>query len=89
MNFVQHAKILLLITMISPAALFAPPGFSQTTPATGSLPPPDLGDAPKAPADVSGLPGRGPHPMDVTGSFNVNPGSREQVREFYNAVYAS
>jgi hypothetical protein len=89
MNFVQHAKILLLITMISPAALFAPPGFSQTTPATGSLPPPDLGGAPKAPADVSGLPGRGPHPLDVTGSFNVNAGSREQVREFYGAVFTS
>jgi len=89
MNFMQHAKILLLITMISPAALFAPLGFSQTTPAAGSLPPPDLGDAPKAPVDVSGLPGRGPHPLDVTGSFNVNAGSREQVREFYSAVYAS
>ena len=89
MNLMQHARILLLITMISPAALFAPPCFSQTTPATGSLPPPDLGDAPKAPADVSSLPGRGPRPLDVTGSFNVNAGSREQVREFYNVVYTS
>ena len=89
MNFMQHAKILLLITIISSAALFAPPAFSQTAPVASSLPSPDLGDAPKAPADVSGLPGRGPHPLDVTGSFNVNAGAREQVREFYNAVYAS
>jgi len=46
-----------------------------------------LGDAPTAPADVSGLPGRGPRPLDVTGSFNVNTDSREQTREFYNAIY--
>ena len=69
--------------------MFAPPAFSQTTPTVGSLPPPSLGDAPTAPKDVSGLPGGGFHPMDVTGSFNVNASSREQVREFYNAVYTS
>lgn len=85
----QHAKILLLITMTCLAALFAPPGFSQTAPVTGSFRPPDLGDAPKAPADVSGLPGRGPRLLDVTGSFNVNAGSREQVREFYGAVFTA
>ena len=49
--------------------------------------PVSLGDAPQAPTDVSGLPGRGPHPRDVTGSFNVNTDSREQVREFYNAIF--
>jgi len=48
---------------------------------------PALGDAPKAPTDISGLPGRGPHPLSVTGGFNVDTSSREQVRSFYNAVY--
>jgi hypothetical protein len=50
---------------------------------------PLLGDAPKAPADVSGLPGRGFRPLSVTGGFNVDTSSREQVRSFYNAVYTS
>ena len=48
-----------------------------------------LGDAPRAPADVSGLPGGGPHPNSVTGGFTVDTSSREQVRSFYNAVYTS
>jgi hypothetical protein len=48
-----------------------------------------LGDAPRPPADVSGLPGRGPQPRLVTGGLNVNISSREQVREFYNAVYTA
>jgi hypothetical protein len=50
---------------------------------------PTLGDAPKAPTDVSGLPGGGPHPNSVTGGFSVDTSSREQVRSFYNAVYTS
>jgi hypothetical protein len=50
---------------------------------------PTLGDAPRAPKDVSGLPGGGPYPQIVTGSFVVDTSSREQVREFYNAVYTS
>lgn len=50
---------------------------------------PTLGDAPRAPADVSGLPGGGPHPKSVTGAFSVDTSSREQVRSFYNAVYTS
>jgi hypothetical protein len=50
---------------------------------------PTLGDAPSAPKDVSGLPGRGPHPLSVTGGFNVDTSSREQARSFYNAVYTS
>ena len=33
------------------------------------------------------MPGRGPRPRDVTGSFNVNTDSREQTREFYNAIF--
>ena len=48
-----------------------------------------LGDPPQAPADVSGLPGGGPQPQIVTGGFSVDTSSREQVREFYNAVYTS
>lgn len=48
-----------------------------------------LGDAPLAPADVSGLPGGGPHPNAVTGGFSVDTSQREQVRSFYNAVYTS
>jgi hypothetical protein len=83
------AKIQGLIMVVASAVLLPLTGFSQTAPATGSLPPPNLGDAPKAPADVSGLPGGGPRPLEVTGGFNVNADSREQVREFYNSIYTS
>jgi len=48
-----------------------------------------LGQPPRAPADVSGLPGGGPKPKTVTGGFSVNTSSREQVREFYNAVFTA
>ena len=48
-----------------------------------------LGDAPLAPQNVSGLPGGGRHPQTVTGEVSVDTRSREQVREFYNAVYAA
>lgn len=48
-----------------------------------------LGDPPQAPTDLAGLPGRGPQPSVVTGGFTVDTSSREQVREFYNAVYAA
>jgi hypothetical protein len=47
-----------------------------------------LGDAPRAPKDISGLPREG-EPKDVTAGFTVNTFSREQVRSFYNAVYPS
>jgi len=50
---------------------------------------PVLGPAPRAPLDVSGLPGRGPRKLDATAAFNVNGNSREQVRQFYNAVYTA
>jgi len=83
------AKILWLVAVASSVPLLALPVFSQTTPSTASVPPPSLGDAPRAPKDVSGLPGGGPRPQEVTGGFNVNADSREQVREFYNAVYTS
>ena len=85
----QPVKFLGLITVISSTAVFVPPGFSQTTPAASSVQPPSLGDAPKAPKDVSGLPGGGPRPQEVTGGFNVNTDSREQTREFFNAIYPS
>ncbi|HWX19764.1 MAG TPA: CAP domain-containing protein [Candidatus Binatia bacterium] len=48
-----------------------------------------LGDPPRAPTDVSGLPRGGPHKLSVTGGFSVNTDSREQVRSFFNAVYPS
>ena len=48
-----------------------------------------LGDAPQAPTDLSGLPGGGPQPRMVTGGFSVDTSSREQVRQFFNAVYIS
>ncbi len=50
---------------------------------------PWLGDAPKVPADVLDLPGLGLRQPKVTGGFNVDTSSREQVRSFYNAVYTS
>ena len=57
-------------------------GALQSAPAQ-----PTLGDAPLPPRDVSGLPGGGPRPAFVTGNISVNTSSREQTREFYNAVY--
>ncbi len=48
-----------------------------------------LGEPPLAPTDVSSLPRRGPSPRGVTGGFSVNADSREAVRSFYNAVYAT
>jgi len=77
------------MVVVASTVLLTLTGFSQIRPVTGSLPPPDLGDAPKAPKDISDLPGGGFRPLDVTGSFNVNAASREQVREFFNAVYIS
>jgi len=52
---------------------------------------PVLGPAPRAPQSVAGLPGGGPRKHDVTQgmAFGVNGNSREQVRQFYNAVYAA
>jgi len=48
---------------------------------------PVLGPAPKAPRDVSGLPGGGPRKLDLPAGFSVNSNMREPVRQFYNAVY--
>jgi hypothetical protein len=46
-----------------------------------------LGDPPRAPKDVSGLP-RQPDSL-VSGGFSINPTNREDVRSFYNAVYTA
>ena len=48
-----------------------------------------LGDAPQAPTSLAGLPGGGLRPKIVTGGFSVNTGSRELVRQFYNAIFTS
>ena len=48
---------------------------------------PVLGPAPTAPFDVSALPGKGPRKLNLTPAMTVNGTSREQVRQFYNAVY--
>jgi hypothetical protein len=56
--------------------------FSST--AKGDL---RLGDPPRAPKDVSGLP-RQPDWL-VSGGFSVNTTNREDVRSFYNAVYTA
>jgi hypothetical protein len=50
---------------------------------------PALGPAPTAPQSVAGLPGRQPRPLDTTGGFSVTVTSREQVRDFYNAVFTA
>src|SRR5579872_5426453 len=65
-----------------------PPPISTSAP---GKPRPFLGEAAKAPVDFSGLPQPGPQRQDytVTGGFNVNADSREQVRAFYNGIYPS
>jgi hypothetical protein len=73
----KTAKLLLLFTVF-----VALPGFGA---GAGEI---ILGDPPRAPSDVSGLP-RGPGKLSVTGGFSVNTDSREQVRSFYNAIYPS
>jgi hypothetical protein len=86
-HFMRFSRFSAFIAVAISAIVCAPAGFSQTTPAVSTVPPPSLGDAPKAPKDISGLPGGGLRAQVVTGGFNVNAASREQVREFYNAIY--
>ena len=50
---------------------------------------PMLGDAPRVPHDVAGLPKGGVSKQSVTGGFSVNTTSREETRGFYNAIYPS
>jgi len=61
--------------------------FGPTLKAMGQ---PTLGDAPKWPANLTRLPQETkPKVQTYTGSFSVNTDSREQVRDFYNAIYAT
>lgn len=61
--------------------------FGPTLPAMGQ---PTLGDAPKWPTNLTRLPPEPkPKVQTYTGSFSVNTDSREQVRDFYNAIYAT
>ncbi len=51
---------------------------------------PFLGVAPKAPLNFSGPAGISPRKLDLmTPGLSVNTGSREQVRQFYNAVFSA
>ena len=85
----RTSEILGVLTAISLAALFPPTGFSQPPTATPSPQPPNLGQPTPTPKNVSGLPGGGPRPLEVTGGFTVNTDSREQTRQFYNAIFPS
>src|SRR5215470_6244113 len=76
----QTTKVHLFALFVLCSSLIPPQsGFAEMT----------LGDPPRAPKDISGLPGGGPRPLTVTGGFSVNTDSREQVRGFYNAVFTS
>src|SRR5215831_5543130 len=76
----QTTKLHLIPLFVLGSSLIAPQrGSAEIT----------LGDPPRAPKDVSGLPGGGPGKESVTGGFSVNTDSREQVRGFYNAVFTS
>jgi hypothetical protein len=76
----QTTKLHLISLFVLGSSLIAPQrGSAELT----------LGDPPRAPKDVSGLPGGGPRMQSVTGGFSVNTDSREQVRGFYNAVFTS
>jgi hypothetical protein len=46
-----------------------------------------LGQAPSAPQAATGSPRPKARPVDTTGGFSVNINSREQVRDFYNALF--
>jgi hypothetical protein len=48
---------------------------------------PFLGTAPKAPVNFTPPSGGVPRKLDITGGLSVNSNSREQTREFYNAIY--
>jgi hypothetical protein len=66
--------------------LHVPPGWAQESAHVE----PVLGPAPTAPRDLSSLPGNGLRKLDAqTAGFSVNGQSREQVRQFYNAVYTA
>lgn len=67
----------LLAVIVLGAGASASPGFAEII----------LGPPPKAPTDLSGLPGGGPRAQDDPGGFTVNTFTREEARSFYNAVF--
>jgi hypothetical protein len=48
-----------------------------------------LGQPPTLSQSISGLPRPESRPLATTGGFSVNINSREQVRDFYNAIFTS
>jgi hypothetical protein len=78
MQFAKLSRVLFVFVMS--ALAFPRQGGAQQ--------PVDLGRPPAAPKDVSGLPG-GVRKYDVTAGFSVNNFSREEMRSFYNGVYAA
>ena len=75
---IPKMALAILVTMI---------GVTGTLAQVDSQVEPLLGSPPEAPLNVLGLPNGAPHKLDVTPGFSVNRSSREQVRQFYNAVY--
>ncbi len=67
------------------AGLLATPLYGSNSIEAESI----LGDPPRAPESVAGLPSGEPQLLDVTSGFSVDTSSREQAREFYNAIYNS
>lgn len=67
----------LLAVFVLGAGASSSPGFAEII----------LGHPPKAPTDLSGLPGGGPRAQDDPGGFSVNTFSRQEARAFYNAVF--
>lgn len=78
----------LKITAVVVACCFPPAIFAQPMAAYSPPPTHKLDEASKMPAKPSVLPEQ-PKPLfqTVTGGFSVNNDSREQVRDFYNAIY--
>ena len=79
----QRLALLTLLTLS-----LAAPVLAQAPPGTRSTAAPKIGDAARLPEGYIVLP-HGPQPMIqwINGGFSVNTDSREQVRNFYNALY--
>jgi hypothetical protein len=75
-------RILNLAVAVVAVLLNAKSGLAQGSPRVE----PVLGPAPGVPPNVLSLPSSGARNLDVTAGFTVNGNSREQVRQFYNAV---
>jgi hypothetical protein len=83
----RNLRINCAAAAILAALLHATSGPAQHSSNVG----PVLGPVPEPPRDVTALPGHGPRPLDgmKEAGFNVNINSREQARQFYNAVYTA